>query len=256
MFSGIGGIDLAAHWAGMETVAFCEREPFPQKVLKKHWPDVPIYDDVKTLTKARLEADGIDTGTIGIISAGYPCQPESYAGKRQGEADDRWLWPEAFRIIQEIQPRWFVGENVAGHITMGLDNVLDDLESINYETQTFVIPAAAVGAFHRRDRVFIASYSKREGRKGVLHPNFEPSQKKNPGWAAASLDAHSNTVSRLEKSSGEPSLFRSDDGFPDWLDRSMIISQLQALGNAVNPYQIYPIMSAIKEIDDLIYTPS
>lgn len=155
LFSGIGGIDLACEWAGIETVAFCEREPFPQKVLQKHWPDIPIYDDVCTLTRARLEADGIDCGTIGIISAGYPCQPYSVAGERQGEDDDRALWPEVKRLLEEIRPRWFVGENVAGHITLGLDGVLSDLDDIGYTCQPVVLPAAAVGAPHRRDRVFI-----------------------------------------------------------------------------------------------------
>jgi DNA-cytosine methyltransferase len=157
LFSGIGGLDLAAHWAGIETVALCEREPFPQKVLRKHWPDIPIYDDVCELTKERLEADGI--GTIELIHGGYPCQPFSNAGKRQGENDDRHLWPEVRRLIETIRPRWFVGENVAGHVTLGLDDVLSDLEAIGYTAKPFVLPASAVGAPHRRDRVFIVAYS-------------------------------------------------------------------------------------------------
>lgn len=161
LFSGIGGISLAAEWAGIETVAFCEIEPFPQKVLRKHWPNVPIYDDVRTLTKERLEADGIRA--IDIVSAGYPCQPFSYAGKRRGTEDDRHLWPEVKRLLQEIRPRWFVGENVAGHITLGLDDVLSDLESLGYTAQAFVIPACSVNAPHRRDRVFIVGYAEHYG---------------------------------------------------------------------------------------------
>lgn len=165
LFSGIGGIDLAAEWAGMKTVAFCEREPFPQKVLKKHWPNVPIYDDVCELTAERLREDGIigTDRTIDIISAGYPCQPESFAGKRKGKDDDRWLWPEVRRLIKEIRPRWFVGENVFGHVSMGLDTVLSDLENDNYTTEAIVIPAAAVGAPHRRDRVIVLGYTERSG---------------------------------------------------------------------------------------------
>ncbi|MEV3675895.1 DNA cytosine methyltransferase, partial [Paenibacillus larvae] len=95
LFSGIGGIDLAAKWAGIETVAFCEKESFPQQVLRKHWPDIPIYDDVCALTREVLEQDGIITRnrTIDLISAGYPCQPFSNAGKRKGKEDDRHLWP-------------------------------------------------------------------------------------------------------------------------------------------------------------------
>ena len=160
LFSGIGGISLAAEWAGIETAAFCEIEPFCQKVLRKHWPHVPIYDDVRALTKARLDADGI--GTIDIVVGGYPCQPFSVAGKRRGAEDDRHLWPEMFRIIAEIRPRWVVGENVAGHVNLGLDDVLSDLESIGYTAQAFVIPACAVGSPHRRDRVFIVAYTESE----------------------------------------------------------------------------------------------
>lgn len=166
LFSGIGGLDLAAHWAGIETVAFCEREPFPQKVLRKHWPDVPIYDDVCTLTKERLEADGIDTRTIGAILAGYPCQPFSHAGNRKGKDDDRHLWPEARRLIKAIRPPWFVGENVAGHVSLGLDDVLADLEDLNYTAWAVVIPAAAVGAPHRRDRVVVLGHTECSGRCG------------------------------------------------------------------------------------------
>lgn len=161
LFNGIGGIDLAAHWAGMETVAFCERELFPQKVLRKHWPNVPIYDDVSTLTAKRLEEDGIigPGRTIDAISAGYPCQPESTAGKRKGKEDDRWLWPEVRRLIKEIRPRWFIGENVFGHVSLGLDTVLSDLEDDGYTAEAIVIPAAAVGAPHRRDRVIVLGYT-------------------------------------------------------------------------------------------------
>ncbi|WMT42819.1 DNA cytosine methyltransferase [Paenibacillus sp. D2_2] len=241
LFSGIGGIDLAAEWAEMKTVAFCEREPFPQKVLKKHWPDAPIYDDVKTLTKERLEADGIDTGAIGIISAGYPCQPESYAGKRKGKDDNRWLWPEAFRIIQEIQPRWFVGENVAGHITMGLDSVLTDLESIDYEAQTFVIPAAAVGAFHRRDRVFIVaniSSLRVEGSCAEQILGKSDLSIRQTGKSFQEAERRFNTF--------ESRLCRTLHGLPNGVDR------VKSLGNAVVPGQIYPILAAIKAIDDMI----
>lgn len=243
LFSGIGGIDLAAHWAGIQTVAFCEREPFPQKVLNKHWPDVPIYDDVKTLTKARLEADGIDTGSIGIVSAGYPCQPFSSAGDRKGENDDRHLWPEAKRILQEIRPPWFVGENVAGHITLGLDQVLTDLDDIGYTSQSFVIPACAVGANHRRDRVFIASHTKSNSihERKVIR---EISEKENwqPGRGLV------KDVPRKPWEKDQPEICRVDDGISGRLDKS----RLKSLGNAVNPYQIYPIMAAIKAIDDAI----
>lgn len=172
LFSGIGGIDLACELAGIETVAFCEREPFPQKVLRKHWPDVPIYDDICKLTKERLIEDGI--WPIELIHGGYPCQPFSNAGKRRGKEDDRHLWPEVRRLIETVRPRWFVGENVAGHVTLGLDDVLSDLEAIGYATRAFILPAAAVGAPHRRDRVFIVGYSKCSGCSGKPWWRTEP----------------------------------------------------------------------------------
>ena len=157
LFSGIGGLDLAAEWAGMETVGFVEIDPFCQKVLNKHWPGVKIYDDIRTVTRARLESDGI--GAVDIISGGFPCQPFSAAGKRKGKDDDRDLWPEMFRVIQEIRPAWVIGENVAGFVNMELERTLTDLENEGYETQAFIIPACAVGAPHERKRVFIVAYS-------------------------------------------------------------------------------------------------
>lgn len=192
LFSGIGGIDLAAHWAGMETVAFCEREPFPQKVLQKHWPDVPIYDDVCTLTAERLKEDGIigDGRTIDIISAGYPCQPFSNAGKRRGKEDDRHLWPEVARILHEVRPRWFLGENVAGHITLGLDEVLDDLEGLGYTAQAFVIPASSVYAGHRRDRVFIVGHTSSQG--------FQ--ERGQSRWSESEEEAGTGLVTEFERS--------------------------------------------------------
>ena len=159
LFSGIGGFSLGLERAGMETVAFCEIEDYPRKVLKKHWPDVPIYEDIRELTSERLEADGI---TADLICGGYPCQPFSTAGKRQGEGDDRHLWPEMYRLIKTLRPRWVIAENVAGHISMGLDAVLSDLEAEDYAWWPFVIPACAVDAKHRRDRIWIlAADSKR-----------------------------------------------------------------------------------------------
>lgn len=161
LFAGIGGISLAAEWAGVETVAFCEQNAFCQRVLKKNFPGVPIFDDVRILNRKLLEEKGViePGGTIDILSGGYPCQGESVIGQRKGEQDDRWLWPEMFRLTRELRPDWVVGENVAGHITMGLDTVLSDLESEDYQTRTFVFPAVSVGAPHQRYRTFVVAHS-------------------------------------------------------------------------------------------------
>ena len=161
LFSGIGGFSLGLERAGMETVAFCENDKKAQLVLKKHWPDVPIFDDVRTLNAEQLR----HLYQIDLICGGFPCQPFSQAGKRKGKEDDRHLWPEYFRLIQEIRPRWVIGENVAGLINMGLDDVLSDLESEAYSCQTLVIPACAINAPHRRDRVWIIAHSGLFGQK-------------------------------------------------------------------------------------------
>jgi len=340
LFSGIGGIDLAAEWAGIETVAFCEREPFPRRVLEKHWPGRPIYDDVRTLTREKLEEDGIigPTRTIDLISAGYPCQPFSSAGKRKGKDDDRHLWPEVARLLEEIRPRWFLGENVAGHITLGLDDVLSELESIGYAAQAFVIPAAAVGAPHRRDRVFVLGYAERIGCAGesrgrteqesenghlrveariLVDTNSQRLQKRGRSeWGegeketGSGLDTEferpSETLAdsdneRMERSENAGETFgdgsergnehagrcgsnidrgtiesrmgRMSDGVSarihghrwpaglgkpqyEWEPKRVAtgvkhrVGRLKALGNSVNPLQVYPILAAIKAIND------
>jgi DNA-cytosine methyltransferase len=158
--SGIGGFALGFEWAGLsKPVLFCDIEPWSRQVLAKHWPDVPITDDVKELASdpRRLVPD------CEILSCGYPCQPFSQAGKRAGEKDDRHIWPEIFAIIKAKRPSWIVCENVSGHITLGLDQVLSDLEGEGYAIQPFVIPACAVDAPHRRDRVWIVAHTDSHG---------------------------------------------------------------------------------------------
>ena len=151
LFSGIGGFALAARWAGIETVQFVENEPYAQKILAKNFPDVPIAGDI-------FGFDATEFLGVGLITGGFPCQPFSQAGKQLGKEDDRAIWPQMFRVIREARPTWVLGENVAGIIAMELDNVLSDLESEGYTTQTLVIPACAVDAKHRRDRVWIVAY--------------------------------------------------------------------------------------------------
>ena len=153
LFSGIGGFSLGLEATGhFETAAFCEIEPYCKQVLKKHWPTVPIFDDIRQLK-------GTDIGTIDIITGGYPCQPFSVAGKQKAEQDPRHLWPEYFRLIQELRPTWVIGENVSGHIKLGLDSVLEDLASEGYSTRTFSISASSIGANHKRERIWTVAYS-------------------------------------------------------------------------------------------------
>lgn len=158
LFSGIGGLDLAAEWAGIKTVGQCEWAEYPIKVLEKHWPNVPRWKDIRTLTgDSFYERTG--RRTVDIISGGFPCQPFSVAGKQRGKEDDRYLWPEMVRVIKELRPTWVVGENVAGIVRVALPDILSELEACGYRTRTFLIPACAVGARHRRYRVAIVGYS-------------------------------------------------------------------------------------------------
>jgi DNA (cytosine-5)-methyltransferase 1 len=278
LFAGIGGITLAAEWAGIETVALCEREPFCQRVLNKHWPDVPIFDDVRTLNRKALEERGIDVGTIDIISGGFPCQPFSVAGKQRGKEDDRDLWPEMFRIIEELKPRWIVGENVANFVNMELDRTLFDLESIGYRWRTFIIPACAVNAKHRRDRTFVVAHSNSirnnskekcrfdgDGEKEMQKRNISQSKSSDignliPDSNSKRLEGSKNSgeISRKGKKFNEqlagcdktgatwaiePNVGRVANGIPNRVDR------IKSLGNAVVPQQIYPIFKYIMEIE-------
>jgi DNA (cytosine-5)-methyltransferase 1 len=161
LFAGIGGFGLAGHWAGIETVCQIEIDPFCQKVLAKNFPNAKKHGDIKTFNGTEYR------GTVDIISGGFPCQPYSSAGKRLGKEDERHLWPEMLRIIREVRPRWIVGENVFGLVNwsggMVFDEVQSDLESEGYEVQAFVLPAAAVNAPHRRDRVWFVAYAGNNG---------------------------------------------------------------------------------------------
>jgi len=157
LFSGIGGFSLGLERAGMRTVAFCEIDSYCRAVLRKHWPDVPQYDDVRTLTAERLRADGI---SVDVICGGFPCQDISVAGKGAGLAGERsGLWREYARLIGELRPRYVVVENVAALLGRGLDVVLGDLAALGFDAEWHCIPASAVGAPHLRDRLWIVAYA-------------------------------------------------------------------------------------------------
>lgn len=169
LFSGVGGLDLAAEWAGFETIGQCEWADYPTEVLEKRWPNIPRWRDIRTLTKEDFYAR---TGrrTVDIISGGFPCQPFSVAGKQKGKEDNRYLWPEMLRVIRELTPSWVIGENVAGILRIAADQVVTDLEREGYRVAVFNFEAAAVGAPHRRERIFFVgakqavAHSLRDGR--------------------------------------------------------------------------------------------
>lgn len=215
LFSGIGGISLGLENAGMCTQAFCEIEPYCQNILKKHWPKIPIYKDIRTLNGKTFK------GKIDLVCGGYPCQPFSCAGKRKGENDSRHLWPEMFRVIQESKPSWVIAENVRGHVFNGFDTVAAQLESEGFTVWPFLIPACAVGSPQKRERVWIISYSASQGllsaaqagihcRKTIPRPRHEQSQ-------------------RFSKWHPEPGVARVADGIPYRVDR------IKALGNSAIP---------------------
>lgn len=166
--TGIGGLDLAAEWAGFETVAQCEIDEYASKVLEKNFRGVPNLHDIRTVTNERLAEFGIDRREITVISAGFPCQPYSLAGKGRGDRDERDLWGEVARVVGEIRPKWFVGENTPGLFARSnqryFRRVLDDLAALGYSVGWGIWGACDVGAAHKRDRVFIMAHADGVGR--------------------------------------------------------------------------------------------
>ena len=268
LFSGIGGLDLAAEWAGFTTVGQCEFADYQTKVLEKHWPDVPRWRDVRTLTKESFyERTGLRT--VDVISGGFPCQPFSVAGKQKGKGDDRYLWPEMLRVITELRPRCVVGENVPGIIKIAAGQVVKDLERAGYHVVVFNFEAAAVGAWHRRSRVFFtgladvadADGSGLQGRKQPETPDAaedageQPSRVPAGECSEAVYDAMCSGCegdARWGKSqeladgrcwAAEPDVGRVAHGVPARVDR------IKCLGNAVVPQQFYPIFRAIADLE-------
>lgn len=220
LFSGIGGFTLGFGQAGMRTVAFCEIEPWCRAILRQHWPHIPIHDDIRKLDGRQY------AGVVDLVCGGYPCQPFSVAGLRRGASDERHLWPEMHRLVREIRPRWVVAENVAGHIQLGFDEVAASLESDGFTVWPFVIPACAVGAWHRRDRLWIIAHADRDRPQGRT-PELPPGQGQEH-LDAAVLPGFS-PVSPLHDKLSPPRLCGADDGIPHRAYR------LGALGNAIVP---------------------
>jgi DNA (cytosine-5)-methyltransferase 1 len=245
LFSGIGGFDLAAEWMGWENLFHCEWNPFGQQVLKHHFPNSISYNDI---TKTDFS---IHRGQVDILTGGFPCQPYSSAGKRLGTEDERHLWPEMLRTIQEVQPRWVVGENVLGLTNWNgglvFNEVQVELEAKGYEVQAFILPACAKNAPHRRDRVWFVAYSNKVGfstkmANGKLGRKF--------GFTKCDKSNVWDTFSIKSAICGK------DDGLPTQLD-SITISKyrkesLMAYGNAIVPQVAYEIFKAIEKFELMI----
>ena len=252
LFSGIGGFALAARWAGIDTVAFCEIEEFPRKVLQKNFPGIPIHNDIR-------ELNGEEYAGIDLITGGYPCQPFSRAGKQAGQKDDRHLWPEMFRVVKQARPSWIVCENVTDHEYMGLDEVLANLEGEGYATRPIIIPAGALQRNHARERLWIVAHNERTGAKLEEYPDSRqaPDAPQEPQRTVVSQRDRESSSEGLESSDlllngetfsvagqSEPVFMGGPHGIPDRMDRR------RGLGNAIVPQVAYQILKAVKYCED------
>ena len=278
LFSGIGGFSLGLErTGGFEAVAFCEIEPFPRKVLAKHWPGVPIYEDVTKLTGGILARDGI---AVDVITGGFPCQDISTAGKQAGISDGTrsGLWSEIVRLIGELSPRYVIVENVANLLSGPSDKrggwfgrILGDLAECGYDAEWENIPAAAVGACHRRERVWVTAYPNKDFRKqskGMAFNNesnkydngrilnasnsgrFRQSRPWAYGESISSETAEHREANKPFYALGwptEPAIRGANDGLPS----GVVSNRLAALGNAVVPQIPEMIGRAIMEAEGM-----
>ena len=260
LFSGVGGIDLGLERSGWRCVAQVENNAYALAVLRRHWPSVPKWEDVHNVRPEELpNADA--------VVGGFPCQPFSVAGKRRGAGDPRNLWPEMRRIVAGVRPRWVLAENVAGIINTYLDAVADDLETLGYTVGAFTLPAAAFGAPHLRERLFIIAYTDITGQhregvsilpKGGRQPWRDADTGRSgapvphtkgfgcPRWADLPPASVQEWLARLERDNpwaAEPGMGRVAHGVPNRVDR------VRALGNAVVPQVAEFIGRLILEVD-------
>ena len=283
LFSGIGGFDLAAEWAGWTNVASCEINDFGNKVLEYYWPKAYHHRDIHTLTgqilndeiQQRFGADWKADGTI--LTGGFPCQPYSTAGKRLGKEDERHLWPEMLRVIREVQPEWIVGENVRGLVSWSgglvFEEVWADLETIGYEVQPFILPAASVNAPHKRERIWFVAYShsKRRQKCNIAAkpnlPQFLSGFYEQCDASNAKSDQNIRrrqsgfftkptwNISSWQNFPSEPAVCSRNDGFPKRLDSITFPKwrneSIKAAGNAIVPQVAYQIFKAINDYRNL-----
>lgn len=269
LFSGIGGLDLAAEWAGFTTVGQCEMADYPTAVLEKHWPDVPRWRDIRQLTKESFYERTRGLRTVDVISGGFPCQPFSVAGKQRGKEDERFLWPEMLRVIRELRPHCVVGENVPGILKIAARQVVEDLERAGYHVVVLQFEAAAVGAWHRRSRFFfvgiakgrLASDAESERSEGqpsarTAEQDEKPREMQPDAVYSFGTAIHNTVCGRFDRINqrresqeladgrlwaAEPGVGRVADGLPCRVER------IRSLGNAVVPQQAYPVFRALAE---------
>ena len=216
LFSGIGGFSLGLERAGMQTVAFCEIDPYCRQVLRKHWPNVKIYEDVRELSSQHLTADGIG---VDLICGGFPCQDISLVGKGGGiDAERSGLWKEYARIIGEVGPRYVIVENVSALLIRGIDRVLGDLAALGYDAEWHCIPASAVGAPHRRDRIWIIANSDK------------PRLQRWDGSCLSKWNDPERYAASRDWWSTQPDICRVAHGVPSRVDR------IKSLGNSLVPH--------------------
>ena len=246
LFSGIGGFDLAAEWIGWDNIFHCEWNPFGQRVLAHHFPNSKSYNDI---TKTDFS---IHAGQIDVLTGGFPCQPYSSAGKRLGKADERHLFPEMLRAINEVKPTWVVGENVLGIVNWGggvvFNEVQVDLENQGYEVQAYILPACGKNAPHKRERTWFIAYSN----SARLHKQHIPTKSKEKISHSRIFNEKRNFTSFPT----QPSICGGDDGIPKELD-SITFSKwrnqsIKGYGNAIVPQVAYEIFKAIQSFDDLV----
>lgn len=205
---------MAFNWAGGNILAFCEIDTYCQKVLRKHWPDVPIFTDVREINREVIRNAGISK-TVDIVYGGFPCQPFSVAGNKKGKNDTRYLWPEFSRVVRDFRPRWVVGENVPGILSIAADTVCADLEREGYEVGIFDYEAASVGAKHRRERIFFVAHAGRALRQRISEAGDagETDEKGNASATERPSSAHvADTNSKRLQNADEPGELRAQNG--------------------------------------------
>ena len=236
LFSGIGGFAIAAQWAGFKTIAFSEIDPFCGRLLGERFPGIPNLGDI-------ADIDGREYKGLGLITGGFPCQPYSVSGRREGSEDDRALWPQMARVIQEARPRWVLGENVVGLATMGLDEVLDDLGNLHYSTEAVIIPSCAVDAPHKRERIWIIASDSESGNRD----EHETDRGHGQAQREEVFGNRACVPHRRERWQDMPSVCRVDDGVSSGLDDD---ERRKALGNAIVPQLAFEIINKMTKIDN------